>query len=550
MRMNHLSIKKTTIKLLLLPLLLFSFVNINNDKNTIGVVAINPPLRINDNNNNLSEEDTIISLDRISNFIDDATSYLSRVCHTVTQDPTRIGKFTYTAYLDEELPTSFPNDQEDYNLLRHNGAIYALVLSYNRSPSPILLDTIQSAAHWLKTVAIGPVPDMTSSDEVDLSEIIPISQKNIPNLLAAWESGVMKGGQSQLQPSAKLGGAGLALVALVGLEKIVPNSTPLEDLLALANFIDYLQKKDGSFTCRYKPHKGGRDDSWVSLFYPGEASLGLMYLVDLLEEGSENDMHRTRYIRVATKALLYLEKYRRNMDLAEVEPDHWALLATSKLLPLMDTTHTDYYRIYSHAVKVITSIVAKSSRDTLVHKYKGCHTGDGETCTTSTQIEGMMAGLTFVKDDEMFLEENDVELLRDRMVFWIQHGADFVTKSQYNKDNNNNNKNMFGGVPRKFPQKSHDQMEVRIDYVQHSMSGIIALEQFLLGEGAYAPEKKDTKIRKVASSMKNHITKAQDSFEETPLRYILFLLFLLLMTLLVGMSLASTTQTTQYKKSK
>mmetsp|Transcript_28553 Transcript_28553/g.32660 ORF Transcript_28553/g.32660 Transcript_28553/m.32660 type:complete len:163 (+) Transcript_28553:1-489(+) len=162
----------------------------------------------------------------------------------------------------------------------------------------------------------------------------------------------------------------------------------------------------------------------------------------------------------------------------------------------------------------------------------------------------MMAGLTFVKDDEMFLEENDVELLRDRMVFWIQHGADFVTKSQYNKDNNNNNKNMFGGVPRKFPQKSHDQMEVRIDYVQHSMSGIIALEQFLLGEGAYAPEKKDTKIRKVASSMKNHITKAQDSFEETPLRYILFLLFLLLMTLLVGMSLASTTQTTQYKKSK
>lgn len=492
----------------------------------------------------------LVTVDRLSQFIDSGTSYLSRVCHTEEQDPDQIGKFTYTAYLDEDLQTDFVNEvQNDYNLLRHNGAIYSMVLSYNRSPSQEVLEVLERAVRWLKTEAIGPVPDMSvsqnhaqtddaSEDDVPVDKVIPEEGKNIPNLLAAWESGAMKGGGSKLKPTAKLGGAGLALVALVGLEQITPGSTPIEDMRKIASFIEYMQKDDGSFTCRYKPHKGGKDDSWVSLFYPGEASLGLMYLARFEDEHSP---HRKRWIRVATKALLYLERYRRNLDLDHVEPDHWALIATSKLLPLLDSSSSDYWRIYQHAIKVITSIVAFPTREVLVKEHKGCHTRNGDTCTTSTQLEGLLAAMTFVKDSELFVEEDVAEPLKDRMMFWIRHGADFVLNSMEQEDKGNHN--MVGGVPKIYPPKRKEDKEVRIDYVQHPMSAMIAYEQMLNREGLYAPK---AKIQRVASAVKRNIRKVaasvnRDSMEEQPLYLILSIVLIVAVMVVAASSMVKKT---------
>ena len=42
--------------------------------------------------------------------------------------------------------------------------------------------------------------------------------------------------------------------------------------------------------------------------------------------------------------------------------------------------------------------------------------------------------------------------------------------------------NMQGGVPVKFPATKHHSREVRVDYVQHAMSGMIAYEKLLLAE--------------------------------------------------------------------
>jgi len=494
-------------------------------------------------------EASLITVDRLSRFIDSGTSYLSRVCHTIEQDPDQIGKFTYTAFLDEDLRTDFVSEgQNDYNLLRHSGAIYSMILSYNRSPSEDILEVLQRAVRWLKAEAIGPVPDMSSSkihaqndDESDgdteVDQIVPKGGKSIPNLLAAWESGAMKGGGSALKPTAKLGGAGLALVALVGLEQITPGSTPLEEMRKIGKFIEYMQKDDGSFTCRYKPHKGGKDDSWVSLFYPGEASLGLMYLANFEDEDSP---HRKRWIRVATKALLYLERYRRNLDLNHVEPDHWALIATSKLLPLLDSSSSDYWRVYQHAIKVITSIVDQPTKKVLVEKYHGCHTSNGDTCSTSTQLEGLLASMTFVKDSEMFLEEDEAEPLKDRMMFWIRHGADFILNSMQYEDNDHHN--MVGGVPKIFPPRKGDDKEVRIDYVQHSMSAMIAYERMLNREGPYAPK---GKIQRVASAAKRNLKKvasrvSRDSIEEQPLNWVLSIVVVIAVMVVAASSMMKT----------
>ena len=39
--------------------------------------------------------------------------------------------------------------------------------------------------------------------------------------------------------------------------------------------------------------------------------------------------------------------------------------------------------------------------------------------------------------------------------------------------------NMQGGVPARFPPESEDDKDVRVDYVQHSMSAMIAYETYL-----------------------------------------------------------------------
>ncbi len=87
-----------------------------------------------------------------------------------------------------------------------------------------------------------------------------------------------------------------------------------------------MQKNDGSFYSKYIPEKGGRDDSWTSLYYPGEAALGLLMLY-------EKDPS-PEWLQGAADAMSYLSRIRYNKII--VEADHWALIATAKLLKQYD----------------------------------------------------------------------------------------------------------------------------------------------------------------------------------------------------------------------
>ena len=104
---------------------------------------------------------------------------------------------------------------------------------------------------------------------------------------------------------------------------------------------------------------------------------------------------------VATKALLYLEQLRRDEALDDIEPDHWALLATARLLPILDRQRQalenksekkqadlEYWLVYNHGVRVATSIVSDHTTEGL-KKHKGCFTYDFRTCATSTRLEGL-----------------------------------------------------------------------------------------------------------------------------------------------------------------
>ena len=392
-----------------------------------------------------------IDRQELADFIVAGTNYLMTISHTADQDPLFPGRFTYITQLHQDLRPSLhtpqywddeEHAQDEYNLLRHNGALYALTQSYQRlQRRPItttttnskeraidkerLLQVIQQGVHYLRDNALLPPPSQQHP------------QHESP-LLAAWERQDLNDPQS-IPTTAKLGGAGLALLALTQLDLIQEGAVPLQEVRALGNFIATLQNpRDGSFTCKYH-WKTGPDDAWQSLYYPGEAALGLVELarteVRLLEHPPKQQRSGTtttttkqqqqqdpypQWLKLAKNTLLYLERYRREQPWEAIEPDHWALLATAQLLPLLhqqlqqkkeekdkDTKQEDveYWLIYQHGIRVATAMIANSAAaqaqgtDPKTHQHTyGCFTSDMRTCPTATRLEGLCTFLSRAGD--------------------------------------------------------------------------------------------------------------------------------------------------------
>ena len=185
------------------------------------------------------------------------------------------GMFEYRINLNPKIKL-----KEKYNILRHAGAIYAMGMCYELQPDVKIKLAIERAGKYLRDKTIHPV---WGADD---------------NLLAVWSNPEVNRSGKPLQ--AKLGGTGLGLVALLTIEKIYPGFTPLPNLQSLARFLVYMQKEDGSFYSKYIHLMGGRCDRWQSLYYPGEAVLGLLMLYE--QDSSEV------WLNAAIKALTYLAR--------------------------------------------------------------------------------------------------------------------------------------------------------------------------------------------------------------------------------------------------
>ena len=350
------------------------------------------------------------------------------------------GKFLYKINLS---PTIRPKPR--YNLLRHAGAIYALA-SYDQAyPQTSTQNALKRATDYLKQSAIAPVP----------------GEKE---LLAIWSRPEITRSNKPLQ--AKLGGTGLGLVALLSVEKRKPGTTPVDYLRKMGNFLLFMQKNDGSFYSKYIPEKGGRNDSWTSLYYPGEAALGLLMLY-------EKDPS-IKWLQAAADSIHYLVRKREGREL--VEADHWALLATAKLLPLYDRCRPPLSRkaIEQHAAQICESIlISKPGNYDNPLRY-GSFTEDGRTTPTAIRLEGMLAALGVLP--------TRYSHLRQQMVVAIEAGIQFLFRSQIRSGK------YAGGIPRAIhplpedhPQfkKSFNRRatEVRIDYVQHALSAMLQYEE-------------------------------------------------------------------------
>ena len=371
-----------------------------------------------------------------------AASYLSEAV-------TATGRFIYRRDISGKI-----DDSGGYNFLRHAGAVYALAEYHAvRPPDKKSAEAIRRAVKYLIRCCTRPVGTQT-------------------DMLAIWSPPELTGSvRPYLQ--AKLGGAGLALAALVKLELVLPGTTEPDVLQQIAEFVLFMQKPDGSFYSKYIPDKAGRNDDWISLYYPGEAALGLIMLYEFDGNG--------RWLEAAIDALRYLSRIRE--ETFRLPADHWALIATARLFaqdpealqkasPAGIPWSTPQERasikgaLKNHAEALVESILAEQIIGNDRRGLDGGFSPDGRVAPTATRLEGLLAALSFLPEG----------MLRDRTGQAIDLGIRFLIEAQIADGPTR------GGIPRCSPffSKLHPRArEIRIDYVQHTLSALLAYRKFL-----------------------------------------------------------------------
>ncbi len=370
-----------------------------------------------------------LSRDRLLRAITLATNYLVTICDEE-------GRFRYRVNLNPNVGVV-----EKYNIIRHAAAIYALGLCYKAFPEGRILEAMRKAGEFLKHRAISPVPEN-------------------PEMLAVWSLPKIESTRSVVQ--AKLGGTGLGLLGLLSLEDAEPGHTPLEYIRQLGDFLLFMQKEDGGFFSKYYPFKRGKTGEWQSLYYPGEAALGLLAL-------NEKDPS-PKWLQGAANALSYLAQQR--ADSSRVPPDHWTILATAKILPVLDRCDPPVPRgpLIRHTVQICQSLMPSREYFPRTSAGYGSLDPDGRTCPTATRLEGLLAALGFLPDE--------FGVLKQRMGWFVRLGLGFLLRSQLQSGA------WAGGIPRAIGWLSQDHpgfstdfnrraTEIRVDYVQHTVSAMI-----------------------------------------------------------------------------
>ncbi|NNK78033.1 MAG: hypothetical protein HKP40_04895 [Litoreibacter sp.] len=350
-------------------------------------------------------------------FVRNAARYLQK-------HQQRSGKFIYRARPDKKKV------RRDYNVLRHAGTLYALCQA-NEIIDDDLGDTIDRGLEFLWRWYLVPIP-----------------AEDMQYAIAAARPG------KSSYDITKIGSMGLAVIAASSLSR---DLTPFErDACAgLVRYARSLIRPDGSMISKLN-YRTGEVSDFVSLYYPGEVSLGMLLYGVRFGDQEATD--------TAVRIIEHLADIRK--DDYRVPADHWALLATSKAFELarsgkLELSEDLTERLYFHATQVIGELLrtAEAAQTDI-----GSLVSDGHCCAIGTRLEGMTAMQPWLKErGYAHIEQLD---------FFIEMGIAYVIEAQYRKGD------LKGGVPWVSPHHPHyspdDQSpEVRIDTVQHNISAVL-----------------------------------------------------------------------------
>ncbi len=372
--------------------------------------------------------------------IDAAGDYL--IHHTDKQ-----GRFTYVVAPDGTAATN------RYNVVRHGGAIYALSelaksASTSRESKTAIRRTILAASSYLVAHHV---------DRFELARYGLDSDPANENALAVWSLPPQEIRHGD-QRAVKLGGIGLGLVGLCAAHQLGFDEASLPLLRGLGSTIAAMQKPDGHFVSKVHEDRGV-DPRFVSLYYPGEAVLGLVRLYRI-----DRDV---RWLEIAGRAIAALILARADLSEHELPADHWLLIAIGELARLVSEepelgSHFPFSHreMISHAVRIADAMLAEQHHADAA----GAFTADRRTTPTSTRLEGIGALLRVLPL---------LHPARERLLVGARVGTQFLLGCQVREHGIRD-----GGIPRRCGssgRESRDRRanEIRIDYVQHALSAFL-----------------------------------------------------------------------------
>lgn len=198
------------------------------------------------------------------------------------------GKFAYIYNPEDNTVPS------KYNILRHAGTTYSMLETYELMPNDGLMRAIERAIRYLLT--------KVEETEINGKKAQVVIEKD----------------------AAKLGGNGLAVVALAKYTQITGDKQYLPLMQSMATWMGELQDETGKFAIHKQIFSTGEDSGFVSHYYPGEAILALcrLYQIDKNE----------KWLDLAENEANYLINERDvEADLDTIAHDHWLLYGLNDL---------------------------------------------------------------------------------------------------------------------------------------------------------------------------------------------------------------------------
>ncbi|MBX3209047.1 MAG: hypothetical protein KF764_28700 [Labilithrix sp.] len=413
----------------------------------------------------------------LAQAIDEAADYLVRVNGAD-------GRFEYVRFVDgREGPAG------QYNVLRHAGSIYALsdyvLAAGGRSGDVGSRDGAPAIAQRASETASRASAYLVSR------YVRPLGRD--PELLAVWSDPREEAGSSRL-PAAKLGGAGLALVALAseaGVDRRVreagaggadAGAPTLETMRGLARFICFMQQPSGAFYAKYEEEQGYVRDA-ESLYYPGEAILALTMLYEIDRDDRWRD--------AAARGIAQLIASRRG---AKTLPnDHWLMIAIDRFLPHhTGAAPATKAEMLEHAIALGRAMM-KEQADALATTHDpnvaGAFDTEGRTTPAATRLEGLLAL------EHAVAESPEHAAFRDELRVTIRRGVAFLRRSQVRDGvarggvpRSQSGAAVGGDVPDAGAGEARQEQEVRIDYVQHALSALLRYAATCAGRTDCPPE--------------------------------------------------------------
>ncbi len=324
----------------------------------------------------------------------------------------------------------------EYNLLRHAGTTYSLFQIHRRLPDPTFVEAAERATEWLRQQT-RPVTD--APDRVFLLE----------------------------GRKAKLGAVGLALIALIEREHAIGDGRDRPLMTQLANFIVSQQREDGYFASFFDWGPEAEVPASNSIYYPGEALLGLVRLHQLAPN--------PHFLEAAQLGAEFLVRRRWRWGGVEVQvpPDAWLTQAVAELDAIAPQP---WLRDYAYEIVRGTDQTMLRAADGTEPDFVGAPSAGvllPRVTPAGSRSEGLTAAWRMARNRD-----------QQRLSAWLAdaslRAARFQLNQQYRPENS-----YFLPDPLRarggFRETPTDLM-VRIDTVQHNATGLLGVLEILESE--------------------------------------------------------------------